>query len=86
MCFFHWCLDELVSILNCHKMSRRYDLQHVQKLLLEDVIKRLGRKKILLVLDDVDALSQLEHLQNKFGDSIGQRHSPWSSHVNVSSV
>lgn len=72
---------EGVSFLeNIREVSQQYGLQHVQKLLLEDVlkeenlrvrnvvdgkrmfIKRLCRKKVLIVLDDVDALCQLEAL------------------------
>ncbi|KAI3802968.1 hypothetical protein L1987_31115 [Smallanthus sonchifolius] len=74
---------DLKSFANGHEATL-YGLQHLQKLLLEDVtkeenlrvrsvvdgkhmlIKRLGRKKILLVLDDVDALSQLEALAGSF--------------------
>ncbi|KAK1417275.1 hypothetical protein QVD17_26401 [Tagetes erecta] len=65
---------------NIREISQQYGLQHLQKLLLEDVtkeddfrvrsvvdgkrmlIKRLARKKIFLVLDDVDAQSHIEAL------------------------
>ncbi|KAI3775470.1 hypothetical protein L1987_50047 [Smallanthus sonchifolius] len=76
---------EGVSFLeNIREASQQYGLQHLQKLLLEDItkeenlrvrsvvdgkrmlIKRLARKKILLVLDDVNALSQLEALAGSF--------------------
>lgn len=75
------CDFEGVSFLeNTRQVSQQYGIEHVQKLLLEDVIKdenlrvrsvvdgkrmlinRLSHKKVLVVLDDVDALSQLDAL------------------------